>query len=146
METNNNAGEGRPDAACSALADLLGNLDEWATHYRELGSPVTLSILRARKTLADQSDRIGELLQAVERGNQCREMLKRCEMWLSTVPEGRKMQVECQRVLRPDMFCGTCGGAISDDCVMCGAPQCCSACCRSTTMEILSQNDKGDSR
>ena len=27
------------------------------------------------------------------------EMIQRCEMWLSTIPEGRKMQLECQRVL-----------------------------------------------
>jgi hypothetical protein len=27
------------------------------------------------------------------------EMIQRCEMWLSTIPEGRKMQLECHRVL-----------------------------------------------
>ena len=26
-------------------------------------------------------------------------MLERCELWLSTMPEGRKMQLECQRVI-----------------------------------------------
>jgi len=53
----------------------------------------------AKTTIENQSDRIGELLKAVERGNECREMLKRCEMWLSTITEGRTMQLECQRVL-----------------------------------------------
>lgn len=28
-----------------------------------------------------------------------RAMLERCELWLSTAPEGRKMQLECQRIL-----------------------------------------------
>lgn len=27
------------------------------------------------------------------------DMLRRCEMWLSTIPAGRNMQLECQRVL-----------------------------------------------
>lgn len=81
------------------INELLDALEEWGDHFLETRNPAGLAVLRAKSTIKDQSDRIGELLEAVERGNECREMLKRCEMWLSTIPEGRQMQLECQRVL-----------------------------------------------
>ena len=79
--------------------ELLECLEDWGKHFIETRNPAGLAVLRAKTTIKNQSDRIGELLEAVERGNECREMLKRCELWLSTAPEGRKMQLECQRVL-----------------------------------------------
>ena len=79
--------------------ELLQCLEDWGQHFLETQNPAGLAVLRATTTIKDQSDRIGELMEAVEDGNKCRDMLKRCEMWLSTIPEGRKMQLECQRVL-----------------------------------------------
>ena len=34
-------------------------------------------------------------------------------------------------------LCQTCGGAISNDCALCGAPQCCAECCRKNTAETM---------
>lgn len=57
---------GCSSANCSALADLLANLDEWAEHFRQERHGAVLTILRAKKTISDQASRIGELLGAIE--------------------------------------------------------------------------------
>jgi hypothetical protein len=71
-------GEGCPGASCSASSELLENLGEWGEHFREKQHGATLTILRARKTIIDQSARIAwlenqweetkELLHAVGSG------------------------------------------------------------------------------
>jgi len=85
--------------AMTTQRELIECLEDWGKHFLETRNPAGLDVLRAKTTIQNQSDRIGELFEAVEHGNECREMLKRCEMWLSTIPEGRTMQLECQRVL-----------------------------------------------
>lgn len=41
--------------------ELLGNLEEWGEHFREQQHSVTLSILRSKRILKDQAERIEEL-------------------------------------------------------------------------------------
>lgn len=55
--------------------ELLECLEDWGKHFIETRNPAGLAVLRAKTTIKNQSDRIGELLEAVERGNECREML-----------------------------------------------------------------------
>lgn len=57
--------------------ELLECLEDWGKHFLETHNPAGLAILRAKTTIQNQSDRIGELLEAVGRGNKCREMLER---------------------------------------------------------------------
>ena len=58
---NANTSPKQPNAADSELLALLENLDGWGQHFREKQHGVTLSILRAKKTLSDQAARIGKL-------------------------------------------------------------------------------------
>jgi hypothetical protein len=69
--------------------ELLDNLEAWGNHFRDKQHGVTLTILRAKNVIRDQNERIETIA----------EMLARCEMWLSTAPDGRAMQLECQRAL-----------------------------------------------
>lgn len=78
LQLNNTLEGGCPPATCSPSSELLENLEEWGEHFREKQHGVTLTILRARKTISDQSARIAwlenqweetkELLHAVGAG------------------------------------------------------------------------------
>lgn len=55
---------------------------------------------------ADILETARQLELATNEVSQLKEMVGRCEMWLSTHPEGRKMQMECQRILsKPNDQC-----------------------------------------
>ena len=66
------------DRLKSALKDPV------ATHAMMLRGEIAWDAAKIRHLLGD-----GDLL----------DMLYRCEAWFSTLPEGRKMQLECQRIL-----------------------------------------------
>ena len=69
----NQTDDGSPSGAapCSALRELLENLEEWGEHFREQQHGATLTLLRARKTITDQAARIDELLHALEAKGIC---------------------------------------------------------------------------
>jgi hypothetical protein len=70
-------GEGWSGAPCSrAFADLLESLDEWIDDALENSRPIGLTLSRARVTITDQYDRIGEILDAMERQNHETERLR----------------------------------------------------------------------
>jgi len=47
--------------AMTPFRELIDNLQEWGEHFREKQHGATLTMLRARKTILDQSARIAEL-------------------------------------------------------------------------------------
>lgn len=49
-----------------SFADLLESLDEWIDDALKNSKPIGLTLSRARVTITDQYDRIGELLDALE--------------------------------------------------------------------------------
>jgi len=53
--------------ACSASSELIENLGEWGEHFREKQHGATLTILRARKTILDQTARIDALEEILNR-------------------------------------------------------------------------------
>lgn len=60
-ETNQHEpGSGCSTPSCSALSDLVANLEEWGEHFREKQHGATLTILRAKKTIADLAELLNE--------------------------------------------------------------------------------------
>lgn len=60
-----------PSATCSrSFADLLESLDAWIEDALKNSKPIGLTLSRARVTITEQHDRIGEILAALERQNQ----------------------------------------------------------------------------
>lgn len=56
-----------PSATCSrSYSDLLESLDEWIDDALKNSKPIGLTLSRARVTITDQYDRIGEILEALE--------------------------------------------------------------------------------
>jgi superfamily II DNA helicase RecQ len=49
------------------MAELVENLQKWGEHFREKQHGVTLTILRARRTIIDQSVRIDLLEEVLNR-------------------------------------------------------------------------------
>ena len=67
---NSNEGTdgGLPTTTCSrSFSDLLENLDEWIDDALKNSRPIGLTLSRARVTITDQHDRIGEILDVMER-------------------------------------------------------------------------------
>ena len=54
---------------CSRLGDLLEALDAWIEDALKGSKPIGLTLCRARATITDQHDRIGEIFEALERQN-----------------------------------------------------------------------------
>ena len=52
--------------AMTPQRELIDNLQEWGEHFREMQHGATLTILRARKTILDQSALIHELKDAIK--------------------------------------------------------------------------------
>jgi hypothetical protein len=66
-----------PSAPCSrSFADLLESLDAWIEDALKNSKPIGLTLSRARVTITDQHDRIGELLDALERQNKAVEKMR----------------------------------------------------------------------
>lgn len=66
-----------PSAPCSrSFADLLESLDAWIDDALKSSKPIGLTLSRARVTITDQHDRIGELLDALERQNKAVEKMR----------------------------------------------------------------------
>jgi hypothetical protein len=61
------SGSALRDAACSASSELIENLWEWGEYFRENQHGATLTILRARKMISDQSSRIEALEEVLNR-------------------------------------------------------------------------------
>jgi hypothetical protein len=60
-----------------------------------LQDPARTHAMMLRGEIAWESEKIRHLLG----DGDLLDMLYRCEAWFSTLPEGRKMQLECQRVI-----------------------------------------------
>ena len=66
-----------PSATCSrSFADLLESLEAWIEDALKNSRPIGLTLIRARVTITDQHDRIGELLDALERQNKTVERMR----------------------------------------------------------------------
>lgn len=61
---------------CSRLGDLLEALDSWIEDALKGSKPIGLTLSRARVTITDQHDRIGEIFDALERKNKEVERLR----------------------------------------------------------------------
>lgn len=61
---------------CSRLGDLLEALDAWIEDALKGSKPIGLTLSRARVTITDQHDRIGEIFDALERQNKEVERLR----------------------------------------------------------------------
>lgn len=76
-DSNNTAGSDCPSTPCSRSFDeLMDALADWRDHYMQKCDPVALTLMRAKFTLKDQHDRIGEILAALERQNREVERLR----------------------------------------------------------------------
>ena len=62
-----NAIEAGHRMAMTPQRELIDNLQEWGEHFRNKQHGATLTILRARKTILDQSARIHELEEVLNR-------------------------------------------------------------------------------
>jgi hypothetical protein len=60
-----------------------------------LQDPAQVHAMMLRKEIAWEPAKIRHLLG----GDDLKDMLIRCEGWFSTLTEGRRMQLECQRVI-----------------------------------------------
>ncbi len=77
MESNRKAIEGRASAPCSrSFDDLLESLDAWIEDALKGSKPIGLTLSRARTTITDQRDRIGEIFDALECQNKEVEKLR----------------------------------------------------------------------
>jgi len=85
-----------PSAPCSrSFADLLESLDAWIDDALKSSKPIGLTLSRARVTITDQRDRIGEIFDALESQNRevyrLREQVKRLRgalsMWRMEGPD-----------------------------------------------------------
>jgi uncharacterized coiled-coil protein SlyX len=80
---------------CSRLGDLLESLDSWIEDSLKGSKPIGLTLCRARVTITDQHDRIGEIFDALEHQNKevarLREQVKRLRgalsMWRMEGPD-----------------------------------------------------------
>lgn len=75
-QSNANAGSGCPATTCSRLDGLLESLDAWIEDALKGSKPIGLTLSRARVTITDQRDRIGEIFDALECQNREVERLR----------------------------------------------------------------------
>jgi hypothetical protein len=68
---------------------------EKSTLENVLQDPARTHVMMLRGEIAWKPENIRHLLG----DNDLLDMLLRCEGWFSTLPEGRKMQLECQRII-----------------------------------------------
>ncbi len=106
MKTNTNTLEAKQPASagchpttCSRSFDgLLDSLDAWIEDALKGSKPIGLTLSRARVTITDQRDRIGEIFDALECQNKEVEKLRAAIRNLRDVSGRHHSQIACERL------------------------------------------------
>jgi hypothetical protein len=86
-------------AACSrSFDDLMDSLDAWIEDALKGSKPIGLTLSRARVTITDQRDRIGEIYDALECQNNEVERLRAAIRNLRDVSGRHHTQIACERL------------------------------------------------
>ena len=88
-----------PSAPCSrSFDDLMDSLDAWIDDALKGSKPIGLTLSRARVTITDQRDRIGEIFDALECQNKEVEKLRAAIRNLRDVSGRHHSQIACERL------------------------------------------------